>query len=134
MVYIGPAPTADLFLYVPGPLGEGSWAWSEHPRWPGVLASDYVYSAHEASALVRGYACSMARQMRPQEASRFVMLARGRVSGLVLARDEWSWVRTSGQYAPTGEPWNTWPAAARRYWEITNTLIERQRFRPRLDT
>lgn len=133
MVSIVPAPTADLFLYVPGPLGEGSWAWSEHPQWPGVLASDYAYSAHEVSALVRGYACAMARQIRPQDAPRFVMLARGRVTGLVLARDEWSWVRTAGMFEPTGEPWNTWKAAARRYWEITGTLIERQRFRSRLD-
>lgn len=133
MVSIVPTPTADLFLFVPGPLGAGSWAWAEHPTWPGVLASDYVYSAYEVSALVRGYACAMSRLIRPQDAPRFVMLARGRVTGLVLARDEWAWVRTTGKYEATGEPWNTWKAAARRYWEITGTLIERQQFRSRLD-
>lgn len=134
MVCIGPTPTADLFLFIPGPIGQGSWAWVEHPRFPGVLASDYAYNAHEASALVRGYACSISRQMRPQEAPRFVVLARGRVTGLVMARDEWAWVRTSGQYEPTGEPWITWRAVARRYWEVTGKLIERERFRARLDT
>jgi hypothetical protein len=134
MVHITPTPTADLFLYVPGPLGHGSWAWSEHPRWPGVLASDYAYSGHEASALVRAYATTMARLIQPREANRFTMLARGRTTGLVLARDEWEWCPREHAYAPTdSEPWNTWKAAARVYWQITGRLIERQRFRPRLD-
>jgi hypothetical protein len=98
-----------------------------------VLASDYAYSGHEASALVRAYATTMARLIRPREANRFTLLARGRVTGLVLARDEWEWRTYEHAYAPTGEPWNTFKAAARRYWEITGTLADRRCFRPRLD-
>jgi hypothetical protein len=77
----------------------------------------------------------MARLIQPREANRFIVLARGRVTGLVLARDEWEWFAREREYVPTdGEPWNTWKTAARRYWEITGTLIERKRFRPRLDS
>jgi hypothetical protein len=50
---------------------------------------------------------------------------------MVLARDEWEW--RGGLYVPAGEPWETWRAAARRYFEITGKLIERQRFYANLD-
>jgi hypothetical protein len=133
MVCIEPTPTADLYLFVPGPLGQGSWAWSEHPRWPGVLAREYVYSAREASALVRVYARTMAGQIPPREATRFTVLARGRVTGLVLTRDEWEWSQRDRAYVPYGEPWNTWRSASRAYYEITGSRIESKKFRPRLD-
>lgn len=135
MTCIEPTPTTDLYLFVPGPLGHGSWAWAEHPRWPGVLASDFAYSAREASALVRVYARAMADQISPREAPRFTVLARGRVTGLVLARDEWEWHQRDREYAPTDdEPWNTWRSASRVYYEMTGTRIETKKFRPRLDT
>jgi hypothetical protein len=130
MVCIEAAPTVDLYLFVPGPLGVGSWAWAEHPRWPGVLASEYCYSAREASALVRSYACNMSRQIRPREAERYIVLARGRTTGLVVARDQWEWAGSG--YAPHGEPWNVWRQVARQYYAITGVRIESQRFRPRL--
>jgi hypothetical protein len=99
-----------------------------------VLASDFAYSAREASALVRAYATTVARLIAPREANRFIVLGRGRVTGLVLARDEWEWHQRDRGYAPTDdEPWNTWRTAARAYYEITGKLIERQKFRPRLD-
>jgi hypothetical protein len=100
-----------------------------------VLASDYAYSAREASALVRVYARAMADQISPREAPRFTVLARGRVTGLVLARDEWEWHQRDREYAPTDdEPWNTWRSASRVYYEITGTRIETKKFRPRLDS
>lgn len=134
MPFIEPTPTADLYFFVPGPLGHGSWAWAEHPRWPGALAHDYAYSAREASALVRAYATTMARLVAPREASRFIVLARGRVTGLVLARDEWEWRQREHAYTPTAdEPWNTWRTAAQAYYDITGRFIERQKFRPRLN-
>lgn len=132
MVHIIPTPTVDLFLLIPCAI-RGGWNWAEHPRFTGVLASEYVYSAREASAIVRSYARSMSRQIRPQEADRFAVLARGRVTSMIVARDEWYWA--DHQFNPTGEPWNTWRAASRRYFEITGTVFETHRcFRPRLDS
>lgn len=130
MVCITSAPTVDLFLFIPAPIDGGGWAWGEHARFAGVLASEYVYSAREAVALVRAYATTMSRLIRPYEAERFIVLARGRVTGMVLARDEWHW--GAGVYEPSDEPWETWRAAARRYFEITGRMIERQRFRASL--
>jgi hypothetical protein len=130
MVHITPTPSVDLFLQIPCPI-TGGWNWAEHPRFTGVLASEYVYNAREASQIVRAYGCNLSRQIRPQEADRFAVLARGRVTRMIVARDEWYWA--SGAYRPTGEPWNTWRAAARRYWEITGTLMDKRHFRPRLD-
>lgn len=134
MTHIEPTPTTDLYLFVPGPLGHGSWAWAEHPRWPGALAHEYAYSAREASALVRAYATTMSRLIPPREAPRFTVLARGRVTGLVLARDEWEYFPRERSYFPIGDPWDSWKTAARRYYEITGRFIERQKFRPRVDT
>lgn len=132
MVCIQSAPTVDLFVFIPAAIVGGGWAWGEHPRFPGVLASDYVYSAREAVALVRSYARAMAPQIRPPEAPRFALLARGRVTRMILARDEWEWSAREHAYTPTGEPWETWRAAARKYFEITGRRIERQRFRASL--
>lgn len=134
MTHIDPTPTTDLYLFVPGPLGHGSWAWAAHPRWPGALAHEYAYNAREACALVRTYATTMARLIPPREAPRFTVLARGRVTGLVLARDEWEYFPRERSYFPIGDPWDSWKTAARRYYEITGRFIERQKFRPRLDT
>lgn len=129
MVQIDPTPTVELFAQIPTPI-LGGWTWSEHPRFAGVLAAEYVYSGREASAVVRSYARSLAGLIRPQEADRFAVMARGRVTQMIVARDEWYWA--SGAYHPSGEPWNTWRAASRRHWEITGTLIERQRWRSRI--
>jgi hypothetical protein len=131
MVCIESAPTVDLYLFVPGPLGQSGWAWVEHPRWPGVLASEYCYSAREASALVRTYGTSMARQVAPREADRFAVLARGRTTGLVVARGQWFW--TPCGYELHGEAWNVWRQVARQYYAITGVRIESQRFRPRVE-
>lgn len=76
----------------------------------------------------------MARLIPPREAPRFTVLARGRVTGLVLARDEWEYFPRERSYFPIGDPWDSWKTAARRYYEITGRFIERQKFRPRLDT
>ncbi|MGI5408183.1 hypothetical protein ACQEV9_15450 [Streptomyces chartreusis] len=132
MVCITSAPTADLFVFVPGPIAGGGWAWTEHARFAGVLASEYVYSAREAVALVRAYGTTMARLIRPFEAERFTVLARGRVTGMLLARDEWEW--SHGVFEPTGEPWETWREAARKYFDLTGRRIERQRFRADLSS
>lgn len=130
MTYITSPPTVELFLIIPVPI-EGGWAWAEHPRFPDVLAEEYAYSAREATALVRSYGRVMSRMISPQEADRFAVFARGRITGMVLARDEWRW--DHGAYEPDGEPWCTWRPAARRYFEITGRLIERQCFRSRIE-
>jgi hypothetical protein len=133
MVHIVSAPTVDLFVFVPGPLGAGSWAWTDHPRWPGVLASEYCYSAREAVALVRAYAVTMGRLVTPREAPRFTVLARGRTTGLVVARDEWEWHQRAHAFEPTDEPWCTWKQVARRYYEVTGVRIESRCFRARFE-
>lgn len=126
MVCAGSVPTVDLSLLVPAAIAEGAWGWAAHPRFPGVLASEYVYTAREAVAVVRAFARALAPQLNCKEVARFAVLARGRVTGMILARDEWAWV--NGAYAPTGEPWETFRAAARRYYELTGQLIEQKHY------
>lgn len=128
-----PAPTANLILTVPTSMGDVGWTWGEHLRFTGVLAREYVYSAREACALVRAYSVTVSRLVRPAEADRFRIMARGRVTGMVLCQDEWQWNTWARAYVPNDAPWCGWDTAARRYWEMTGTLIGSQRFEAHLD-
>lgn len=133
MVCISSAPTVDLHLSIPVPMERGGWAWGPHPRFPGVLASEYAYNGHEGCALVRAYAVTVARLLKPAEADRFLVYARGRVTGMITARDEWVWSPGRHAYRPTSErPWDTSKAAIRRYFEMTGIMITRQKFRARI--
>jgi hypothetical protein len=133
MVCISSAPTVDLFLRIPVPMERGGWTWGEHPRFPGTLAAEYAYSGKEGCDLVRTYAVTVARLLRPAEADRFSVYARGRVTGMITAQDEWVWSPGRHAYRSTSEtPWDTSQAAIRRYFELTGVLITRQKFRARI--
>jgi hypothetical protein len=133
MVCITSAPTVDLVLCIPVPMERGGWAWGDHPRFPGLLASEYAYNGREFSALVRTYAVTMARLLKPAEADRFAVYARGRVTGMMTARDEWVWSPGRHAFRPTSDqPWDASQAAIRRYFELTGVLISRQKFRARI--
>lgn len=123
-----PTPTVALSVAIPVPLSKGGWAWGEHPRFAGVLAEEYAYDGREMCALVRAYAVTLARLIRPSEASRFTVMARGLVTGVAVARDEWQWSEGRHAFRPTGDPWDTSRAAIKRYWELTGELFTRRRF------
>lgn len=130
-VDLGPVPTVNLLMAVPVALGESGWSWGEFPRFAGVLAREYAYSAAECAALVKTYGAAVARLIKPSEAERFCLVARGVTTGAVLRRAEWVWNPYARGFVPDGDPWCGWKAAARVYWEVTGELIGSQRFNPR---
>lgn len=133
MVCISSAPTVDLILAVPVPMERGGWAWGPHPRFPGSLAAEYAYTGAECVALVRAYSVTVARLLKPAEADRFAVYARGRVTQMMTARDEWVWSPGCHAYQSTSEePWDTSRAAIRRYFELTGVVLPRKRFQARL--
>jgi hypothetical protein len=127
-VDLGPVPTVNLLMAVPVALGESGWSWGELPRFAGVLAREYAYSAAECAALVKTYGAALARMIKPSEAERFCLVVRGKTTGLVLQRAEWVWNPYARGFVPDGEPWCGWKTAARAYWEATGELAGSQRF------
>jgi hypothetical protein len=125
---LAPVPTAMLFLAVPVALDEGGWTWGELARFPGVLAREYVYSAHEVAAVVSTYGTMLAHMIKTSEADRFCISVRGRITGALVWRAEWAWDDHAHVYAPYGEPIDGWREAARAYWNITGELISNQKF------
>lgn len=123
-----PVPTAALFLTVPVPLATGGWTWGELPRLAGALAWEYVYTAHECEALVNSYGTMLGRMIRTIEADRFCVTVRGRVTGIILRRAEWTWDAHELAYVPTGEALDGWRTAARAYWEATGEMIDARGF------
>ncbi|MGW6754563.1 hypothetical protein [Streptomyces sp. NPDC055006] len=130
-VDLGPVPTVNLLMAVPVALGNGGWSWGEFPRFPGVLAREYAYSAAECAALVKSYGAAVARMLKPSEAERFCLVLRGTTTGAVVHRAEWAWNFYARAFVPDGESWCGWKAAARAYWEMTGELVGSQRFEPR---
>lgn len=125
---LAPVPTANLFVMVPVALADGGWAWGELPRFAGVLAREYVYSAAECAALVKSYGRMVAAMIKPYEADRFCLTARGRVTGMILYRAEWVWNQYARGYVPDGEALDGWKVAARAHWEATGELVGSLRF------
>jgi hypothetical protein len=75
----------------------------------------------------------MSRLLKPAEADRFAVYARGRVTGMMTARDEWVWSPGRHAFRPTSDqPWDASQAAIRQYFELTGVLLSRQKFRARI--
>jgi hypothetical protein len=125
---LAPVPTALVFLAVPVAIEGGGWAWGELKRFAGVLAREYVYSAHEVAAVVSTYGTMLTRMIKTSEADKFCITVRGRVTGCLLWRAEWAWDDHLHSYEPYGDPIDGWREAARAYWNITGELISNQKF------
>lgn len=131
VVDLAPPPTVHISLAVPIALERGGWTWGELPRLAGVLAREYVYNADECAAVTTTYGMMLSRMIRTCEADRFCVTVRGRVTGALIRRAEWSWDDHAHEFAPSGEPLDGWRAAARAYWDATGQLIGNQRFEAR---
>lgn len=126
---LGPMSTVHLFLRIPVPLAAGGWAWGELPRYGGVLAREFAYSAHECRSLVQTYGRSITRiATRIELGDRFTVGARGPVTGLWVGLREWQWSVDLRDFRPVGEYMCGWRPAVRAYWEQTGELFERKRF------
>ena len=126
---LGPVPTVHLFLRVPVPLPAGGWTWGELPRYAGVLAREFAYSARECESLVHTFGRTMTR-ITPSRAlgNRFMIVARGPVTGLTLGMREWQWSDDLHDYKRAGEYLCGWREAIRAYYRKTGESLEDKRF------
>ncbi|MGX1133228.1 hypothetical protein RKD49_005418 [Streptomyces glaucescens] len=127
-VDLGPKATVHLFLKVPVVMSGLNWTWGELPKYAGLLAREYAYSAHECASVVHTYGRTMGRLLQRQGPDRFMITARGPVTGNVLGIREWQWAAEPQEFRPVGEYLCGWRSAVKAYFELTGELFSHCRF------
>lgn len=85
----------------------GTWRWV--PCTVQSPSRDHIYSKRELCLATVGYGVAASRAIPPAKVIRYRVLARGLVTGLMLADYEWYWDRDSQRYTPVADPWVVWP-------------------------
>lgn len=129
---LGPKATVHLLLQVPVTMGHGGWAWGELPAYAGILAREFAYSALECAALIHTYGRTVGRLLQSAaHPDRFLVTARGPITGKVLGMREWQWSALSREFTPAGEYLCGWRAGLRSYFELTGELFSAEGFHAR---